>query len=137
MRREHDVGPELPDGGDRLGDRHGRKGCLGTLPDPACLQDPRVARDPPHLEDLRPAEAEPAVADDQAALVGRELPRDGLHPERAAARHDDGGARVVDRLHDPRDVAHDALEALRHVVEGPVRVDDRILEQTFGIRLGQ
>jgi hypothetical protein len=44
---------------------------------------------------------------------------------------------VVDRLDDPRDVVHHALEAPRHVVQGAVGIDHRVFEQTIGIGLGK
>ena len=65
-----------------------------------------------HLENLRPAEAEPAIADNQDFLFGRELARDRFHAKGAAAGDDDRGLGVVDALQDARDVLHHGLEAL-------------------------
>jgi hypothetical protein len=57
------------DGGHHLVDRRGRPGRLRPVADAARLQHGcRLGRDPAHLEDLRPAVAEPAVADDQHRL---------------------------------------------------------------------
>ena len=137
MRREHQVGPLAADGRHHLVDGRGRERGLPPLALAARLEHVRRRRDVAHLEDLGPAVAEPAVADHQAALVLGELARHRLHAEAAAARHDDGGARVVDLLQGGRHVAHHGLEPLRHVVQGPVGVHDRVLEQAVGIDIGQ
>jgi hypothetical protein len=39
-------------------------------------------------------------------------------------------------LQDRADVAHDALEFLRHVVERAVGVDDRVFKQAIGVDIG-
>ena len=49
-----------------------------------------------HVKDLRPAVAEPAVADDQDMLVAGKLPGNRLHAEGAAARHQHGRMRAID-----------------------------------------
>ena len=54
-----------------------------------------------------------------------------------AARHDDGRRRSVDVFQHAGNVAHHALELLRHVVERAVGEDHRILEQTVGVDGGQ
>ena len=100
------------------------------------LQDLGFGGDLAHLEDLRPAVAEPAVADHQAFFAGGQLPRHGFHAEGAAARHHGYGAGVVHLLQVAGDVAHDLLKGLRHVVEGAVGVDDRIFDQAIGIDTG-
>src|SRR5690554_5732069 len=51
-----------------------------------------------HVEDLAPAETEPAVADDQTMLACCELARHGFHAIGAAARNHDGRLRVIDLL---------------------------------------
>ena len=47
------------------------------------------------------------------------------------------GLRVVRLLQDARDVAHHALELLRHVVERAVGEDDRVFEQAVGVDVGE
>ena len=71
----------------------------------ARLQHRGAGRDASHLEDLRPAVAEPAVADHQRLAAGGELARHRLHAEGAAARHEDRRAGVVDLLEHAGDVA--------------------------------
>jgi hypothetical protein len=68
---------------------------------------------------------------------GRELTCHRLHAVGAAAGHDDHAGGVVDLLQRGRDVAHDLLEALRHVVQGAVGEHDRVLEQTVRINVGR
>jgi hypothetical protein len=65
--------------------------------------------------------------------VRRELAGDRLHAEGAAAGHDDGGFGLVDLAQHGVEVVHDALERLRHVVEGTVGEDHREFHQTIGI----
>src|SRR4029079_1524625 len=98
------------------------------IADPARLEHGSLRRDLACVEDLRPTVAEPAVAYDQASLAGGQLPRNRFHAKRPTARHHDSRVRVVDVLENARDVAHDALEALRHVIERAVRENDRVLE---------
>jgi hypothetical protein len=85
---------------------------------------------------LRPAEAEPPVADHEALLACGELPRGGLHGERPAAGYDDHRGGAVHLLERTGNVVHHALERLRHVVEGTVREDDRVFQQPIGIDCG-
>ena len=103
----------------------------------ARLQHGARRRDAAHVEDLRPAVAEPAVADHQHRAAGGELARHRFHAEGAAAGHDDRRARVVDLLQHAGDVAHHALELARHVVERAVGVDHRVFEQAVGVDVGQ
>jgi hypothetical protein len=105
----------------------------GANADDARLQHGLLRRNLPHLQNLRPAVAEPAVADDERLATGRELARHGLHAEAAAAGDDDRRACAVDLLQQAGNVAHHALELLRHVVQRAVGEDDRVLEQTVGI----
>ena len=101
------------------------------------LQHGDVVAQSARLDDLRPAEAEPAVAHDQHWLALHELARDSFHRETAAARHDHRGSRAVGFAQHRREVAHDALEALRHMVQRAIRVDDRVFKKTVGIDIGQ
>ena len=114
-----------------------KDGRVTVIPDPPCFQHAALGRNAAHLENLRPAIAEPPVANHQAFLAGRKLARHRFHAEGAAARHDDRGSCVVDRLQHARYLAHDALEPLRHVVEGAVRVHHGIFEQSLRIGFGQ
>ena len=91
-----------------------RKVLIGQAPR---LQHGVAGRDRAHLQDLRPAVAEPAVADHQGLFAGGELAGDRLHAEGAAAGHDGDRVRVIDLLQRRGQFAHDALEGLRHVVE--------------------
>src|SRR5690606_3021038 len=106
-----------------------REGRLWPGPDGAGLEDYLFRRDVALLEDLRPAVAEPAVADHQAFLAGGELPRHRFHAVGATARHDDRRPGAVDLLQRPGDIPHDLLEGLRHVVERAVVEHHRIFEQ--------
>ena len=87
----------------------------------------------PGVEDLRPAEGEEPVADDEAPPAGGQLPRDGLHGVGATARDHGDRPGVIRRGQDLDDLLHDVDEALRHVVERAVGEDDRVLQQAIGI----
>jgi len=137
MGSEDHVGPLLADGGDHFLDRAGGEGCLGTGSRLTRLENDALGRDPAHVEDLGPAVAEPAIADHQTLLVGGELTGDRLHAEGAAAGDDDRAPGVVHRFQNARDVAHDPLKALGHVVQGAVGIDDGIFEEAERIRLRQ
>ncbi len=78
---------------------------------------------------LRPAEAEPAVADDKGGTgtgrwAGRQLPNNGLHCVCSAAWYDGSGVGVVSLLENSAAVFHDMLKVAAHVVERAVRVHD-------------
>ena len=77
-----------------------------------------------------------AVAYDEAAPPGRQLPGDGLHGVAAATRDDRDRLSAVRRAQDVDDVLHHPDEAFGHVVQGPVGEDDRVLEQPIGIDVG-
>ena len=85
------------------------------------------------LKDLRPTKAEPAVAQDETVLSCRKLSRDRFHPVGPAPRHNDHSRGVVDLLQSVGDVAHDALEGLRHVVQRTVGKDHGIFEKAVGV----
>src|SRR5205807_5155699 len=102
----------------------------------AGLEHDLFGRDTTHLEDLRPAIAEPAVTDDERPAARCELARYGLHPERTAAGHDNGTARLIGLLQNAGDVAHHGLEFARHVIQRAVGEDDRVFEQAVGVDLG-
>jgi hypothetical protein len=110
---------------------------LRAFADAAGLEHRGRRRDPAHVEDLRPAEAEPAVAQHQApsrppanwraTASMAKVPPPGTTATASAGRP----------LQVAGDVAHDALEGLRHVVERAVGIDHRIFEQAVGIDVGQ
>ncbi len=81
MRRKNDGRALGTDGGDDFVDRAGGVGGLGAAADLACLEHGDAVRDAAHVENLRPAEAEPAVADDHHPLIGGELAGHGFHAE--------------------------------------------------------
>ena len=137
MRREDKAGLFGTDRGDDRLDRCRCKGRLCAVALPAGFKHAATGRDAAHLENLRPAEAEPAVADDEAFLVGGELAGDGLHAEGAAAGDDDRGPGVINLFDEARDVLHYALKALGHVVQGAVGIDHGIFEQAVGIGVRQ
>ena len=86
-----------------------------------------------HLENLRPAVGEPAVADDHDLLPGGKLAGDSLHAEGSAAGHDDSRVGMVDLAQNRVEIVHDALERPRHVIERAIGKDHRELHQTIGI----
>ena len=98
MGREHDVGAVLADRRNHLLDRRRNKSLLGTGCELTRLQHHRLDRDAAHVEDLCPAVAEPAVAQHQHFLAGRELTRHRLHAEGAATGDDGNGLSLVDLL---------------------------------------
>ena len=136
VRREHDVGTLAADRGDDLGDRRRRVRRLAAGAHGARLEHGGARRDAAHVEDLRPAIAEPAVAQHEAALAGGELASDGFHAEGAAAGNHRNGIGVVDLAQRGADVAHDALEAPGHVIERAVGEDDGIFEESVGVDVG-
>ena len=136
MRGKHHLRFLLGDGGQHFVQRRRREGGLITCVDRARLEYLGLGRNPAHLEDLRPAVAEPAVADHQALLIGRQLPRHRLHAVSAAARHHRHGMGVVDLFQGGGDITHHALKRLRHMVQRAVGVDHRIFDQAIGIDVG-
>jgi len=123
--------------GRHFGNRGGCPGGLGRIADAAGLEHRVAFRDLAHVEDLRPAEAEPAVADHHDMLSGGELARDRLHAEGATAGHQRHRMGFVDLLEHARDVGHHAAKPFGHVVERPVGVDHREFEQAIGVDVGQ
>ena len=137
MRRKNHVRTLGVNGSDDFFNRCRGEGGLHAAADLAGLEDSAFGGNVAHVENLCPAEAEPAVADDQTLAMRGELAGDGLHAEGAAAGNDGGGLGVIDFFQDARNVAHDALKALRHMVQRTVGIDHRIFEQAIGIGLGQ
>jgi hypothetical protein len=96
MRCKDQIRLVFPDRSDHVFDRRRCIGSLSSLFDRTRLQHDRFRRNAAHVENLRPAETEPAIADDQTLPVRCELPGNGFHAESAAARDDNGRLRVVD-----------------------------------------
>ena len=137
MRRADHGGALLADRGHHLGDRRRRIGHLAPRRNGPRFEHGVCGRNLAHIEDLRPAVAEPAIANHQGGFAGGELASHRLHAEAAAAGHNDRRARAIDLLQHARDIAHHLLEFARHVVERAVGIDDRIFEQAVGIGFGQ
>ena len=125
------------DGRNHLFDRGGCKGCLRLCRHRASLQHRHIMRDLAGLEDLRPAIAEPAIAQNETRLVLRKLTGHGFHTVGATARNNHGGIRLIHLFDHRRDVGNDLLELLRHVVERAVGIHDRKLEQAIRVYSGQ
>ena len=124
MRREHHVGLVPLNRRDHLGHRAGNPGRLLAIVHTPRLQHGGLGRNAAHVKDLRPAVAEPAIANHQHLFVLRKLARYGLHSKGAAARHQHGRLGVVHLFQDGGNVLHYPLKALRHMVERTVGIDD-------------
>ena len=137
MRRKHHLGTLGEDRGDHLVDRRRRKrGRFAVTHARAAatrLEHIGACRDPAHVENLRPAKTEPAIAQYQAAPATGKLARHGLHGKGAAARHHGHRAGAVGLPETLRDVAHHDLKSLRHVIECTVGIDHRIFQQSVGV----
>ncbi|OIQ89028.1 hypothetical protein GALL_291040 [mine drainage metagenome] len=137
VRREDDTGTLAAHRVDHLVDRRRHERGLRAIALAARLQHRDLVAQAAGLDDLRPAVAEPAVAHDEHSLTLHELARDRFHREAAAARNDHRGGGTVGFAQHRREVAHHALEALRHVVQRAIRVDDGVFEKTVGVDIGQ
>src|SRR5690554_1905160 len=100
------------------------------------LQHCGAGGDAAHLENLCPPIAEPSGSDHQAFFVGGKLPRDGFHAEGPAAGYNDGRLCAVYVLQGAGDISHDALEILRHMVDGTIGVDHRVFGQPVRVDVG-
>ena len=69
--------------------------------------------------------------------VGTELTGNCFHAKGATARNNDCRVRVIDLLQGGRDVLHDALKRLRHVVQRAVRVHHGVFKKTIWIDIGK
>ena len=96
MRCKHQGGFFRTDGRHDFFDRARRPGRLAAFTNAARLHHDRIAGDMAHIENLRPAVAEPAVANDQHLFTGSELARNRLHAKGAAARNQHRAACVID-----------------------------------------
>ena len=103
----------------------------------AGLEHHLLRGDAAHLKNLRPAVAEPTVAHHHGFFASSKLARHSLHAKGATARHQYRHWGAVHLFENGRNVGHDALEALGHVIERAVGVDHREFEQTVGVNLGQ
>ena len=137
MRRKYHGGLFLRDRRRDFGDGGGRPGGFTAFGDAPGLEHGVALGNAAHVEDLGPAEAEPAVADDHDVLVLCELAGYRFHAKGAAARYQGHRVGAIDLLEHARDVGHHATKAFGHVVERAVGVDDREFEQAVGVDLGQ
>ena len=112
-------------------------GGLRVVRHAAGLEHHLLRGDATHLKNLRPAVAEPAVAHHHGFFAGSKLARHGLHTKGTTARHQHCGLRAIHFFEQCRNIGHDALKALGHVVERAVGVDHREFEQTVGVDMGQ
>jgi hypothetical protein len=76
---------------------------------------------------------EPTQADHDDVISGRVLSGDGLHAICPAAGDDCDTLSIVGLLEAGGKIVHDVLKRDAHVVEGPVRVHDRVLEESIGV----
>ena len=76
---------------------------------------------------------EPTQADYDDVISGRVLSGDGLHAICPAAGDDCDTLSIVGLLEAGGKIVHDVLKRDAHVVEGPVRVHDRVLEESIGV----
>ena len=136
MRREHHRRLFFGNGGLHFGNRCRCPGGLRFSGSLARLDHSVRGGDLAHVKNLRPAVAEPAVADDHHVFAAGKLAGHRFHAVGAAAGHQHGGMRAIDFLEHAGNVRHHALKALGHVVEGPVGVDHRKFEQAVRVDIG-
>ena len=96
--------------GNDLFDRHRRECRLATVFDRSGFQHDFFRRYPTGIENLRPTEAEPTVADDKAFFPGPKLARNRLHSVGAAARDQNNRMRVVNAFEGHGDIVHYTLK---------------------------
>src|SRR5690606_31063146 len=92
------------------------KWCLWTRLRLLGSQHSRLGRYVSHIENLAPAETEPAIAYHQAMLARRKLPGHRLHAVGSTTRHDNRRLRVIHLLEGAANVFHYTLKACRHMV---------------------
>ena len=137
VRGKDNGGLALGNGGQYVGNRRGNPRRLRALARLPRFLHGGCSGNIPHVENLRPAVAEPAVAQHEYRLAGGKLARHRLHAVGAAAGHQRDGMRVVHVLEDARNVVHHALKAARHVVECAVGIDHRKFKQAVRVDMGQ
>ena len=135
MRGEDDVGLLFADPGGDLLDRRRGEGRLCAVAGCPGLHHGDLAAEAAGLEDLAPAEGEPAVAHHQRLGAASELAGDSLHAVGTAAWHDRHPVGPIDLAQPCRDVAHHLLEGPRHVVERAIRKDHREFVETAGVHI--
>src|SRR5690606_2256430 len=110
----------LADGGHDVLNGCRREGCGRLGARAPCLQHGAGGRDLASFKDLRPAVAEPAVADHQHTFATGKLARDSFHAIGATTGYYCHSGSLVDLLEVAADIAHYLLELLRHVVQRAV-----------------
>ena len=106
MRAADHIRLFRPDRGNNLVQRDRCKRCIACIFQLTGSQNRCRRRQTASLDNLRPAKAEPAIADHQHLGISRELARNRLHPVGATTRHHSHRGRPISGLHDPRNVAH-------------------------------
>ena len=112
MGREYNCRLFLFYEGDDFPDWRRCKAACGGVVDLPCLKYMDILCDVPHFQYLGPAITEPAIANDQAFLILRELARNRFHAKRAAAGNNDRRAGVVSLLENSRYVFNNLLKLL-------------------------
>ena len=136
MRCEDHVGFFNDNLGHDLVQRDRRKRCLAALFDRLGFEDDFLGRNTAGVKNLRPAEAEPAIADYHTLLVIPELTGNGFHAVGTATGDDHHRMRVVDRLQRRRDVGHNPLKRLGHMIERAVGEDHGVFKQPVRVDIG-
>ena len=96
--------------GDNFLDRRRCKvACCGVV-DLRCFKYMDILCDVSHFQYLGPTVTEPAITNDQALLILRELARNGFHAECTATGNNDRRAGVVSLFEDSRYVFNDLLK---------------------------
>ena len=135
MRGKHHGRAVFGDGSGHFFDWRGRKRRLRRIALTGG-EHARVCGDAALLENLRPTEAEKAVADNQAFFISRQLSGHGFHARCAAAGHHGGIIGTIHFFQRGGNFAQGRLKLLRHVVEGAVGVNHGIFEQAVFIDFG-
>ena len=88
----------------------------------------QLIRDVSHLEDLRPAVAEPTISNHETLATRCELARYSLHAVGAATGNHYRGFSVVNLFQHAGDVIDHPHERFRHMVQRTIGVHHRKLE---------
>ena len=126
----------LPNFSNHLFNRGRRKGGAGRVARPLCHDHMGFARKSARLENLGPAIGKPSIAHDQHFALAK-LARHGFHRIGAATGDQGCGGAVIDLFQQGRDVAHDTLKALRHMVQRAVSEHDREFLQSLRVNMGE
>ena len=133
MRGKDDIGPCLANRCGHFGDRGRGKGGAAVISGLPGLENCRLGGKPPGVKNLAPAIRKPPIPHDQRMRVGPELPGDRLHRIGAATGNQSHMIGRVNCFQHRRNVAHNPLESLGHMVQRPVGEDHRKLIQSIRI----